>query len=272
MVGVTVLLALWIWPGAAVAADALLFTDCPDCPDMIALPRGRFLMGAADQRPEFGPAVDVAIVRAFALSVTEVTFDQYQRCVDGGGCAATPDDHGWGRGRRPVINVSWDDANRYATWLSRRTSHAYRLPSESEWEYAARGGAMTAYAWGELVGSGRANCRGCGASPWDGTSTAPAASFAANGFGFHDMAGNVSEWVADCWFDRHDPAASGQAARGSTEGACRQRVTRGGDWYYIAPLATSAARMKNAPIAASYTIGFRVARDIDGSETAKPEN
>ncbi|MDX2224205.1 MAG: SUMF1/EgtB/PvdO family nonheme iron enzyme, partial [Rhodospirillaceae bacterium] len=192
---------------------------------------------------------------------------QYRACVRAGGCAAEPDDHGWGRGNRPVIKVAWADALRYAEWLSRASGHRYRLPSEAEWEYAARAGGLARYPWGDDSGMARANCRGCGAKPWSGDRSAPAASFAANGFGFFDLHGNVSEWVADCWASTHRDPAGGrvrdQAPRVAGAGVdCAKRVTKGGDWYYIPALATSAARMGNDAGMTSYTIGFRVARDV----------
>ena len=118
--------------------------------------------------------------------------------MSAGGCSHRPDDEGWGRSRRPVIYVSWDDAQSYVGWLSSQTGASYRLLSESEWEYAARAGSSTAYSWGNQIGSGRANCGGddCG-DQWD--KTAPVGSFSPNAYGLHDMHGNLWEWVQDCW-------------------------------------------------------------------------
>jgi len=242
----------------AVAAELPRIRDCDICPTMVVLPAGRFIMGAEGQRPAFAPAIDRAIESPFAIAETETTFDQYQLCVEAGVCRGGQDDHGWGRGSRPVINVDWDDANIYASWLTRVTGKAYRLPTEAEWEYAARAGTVTAYSWGDDVGVGHANCRSCGADPFGGNQSAPVASFPPNPFGLRDMSGNVSEWVADCWSERHDPAREE-----ANHAACPRRVTRGGDWYYIPALATSAARMGNVGSIASYTIGFRVARTIE---------
>ncbi len=237
------------------------FQDCPNCPVMTVVPPGRFIMGADDQRESYGPAHDRSIAQPFAVAQTETTFAQYQTCVDAGICKTIENDHGWGRGHQPVINVSWHDANDYADWLSRITGKPYRLPTEVEWEYAARAGTVARYPWGEAVGEGNANCRNCG-TDWSGRKAAPVAQFAPNGFGLYDMNGNVSEWVADCWVERHSPLEGAPPADSSPR-ECTARVTRGGDWYYVPILSTSAARKPNAPILWSYTIGFRVVVDID---------
>ncbi len=233
------------------------FRDCIDCPEVVVLPSGRFTMGADDERESFGPARDAIITRSFAISRTEITFREYDVCVQAGGCRGNISDHGWGRGDRPVINVSWPDARAYADWLSRTTKHRYRLPTEEEWEYAARAGSPARYFWGAEVGTGLANCRGCG-TPWSGRQSAPVAQFEPNAFGLYDMHGNVSEWVADCWIDR----SGGPGDSGGASSDCAARVTRGGDWYYVAALSTSAARKPNAPNLNSYTIGFRIVREL----------
>ena len=127
-----------------------VFRDCPDCPEMVVIPSGSFRMGClsndSDCRVFEEPVHGVTISRAFALGKHEVTFAQWDACVSAGGCNGyRPDDNGWGRGDRPVVNVSWEDAQLYVSWLSSRTGYAYRLPSESEWEYAARSGTLTKY-------------------------------------------------------------------------------------------------------------------------------
>ena len=124
-----------------------------------------------------------------AVGKYEVTFAEWDTCVAGGGCSHKPKDLGWGRDRRPVIDVKWNNAQEYVKWLSRKTGKSYRLLFEAEWEYAARGGAKS-----EVFGKGNANCDGCG-SRWDNKRTAPVGSFRANGFGLHDMLGNVMEWT-----------------------------------------------------------------------------
>ena len=146
----------------------------------------------------------------------------------GGGCGGyRPDDEGWGRGTRPVINVSWENAQAYVSWLSSQTGQNYRLLSEAEWEYVARAGSQTAYSWGSDIGSNRANCEGCG-SRWDDDRTAPVGSFQANAFGVHDMHGNVWERVEDCWNDNYRRAPSDGSAW--LRGNCNRRVSRGGSW------------------------------------------
>ena len=174
------------------------FRDCPSCPEMVVVPAGSFVMGSP--RSEVGRDGDevlqheVTISQPFAVGKHEVTFAEWDTCVSAGGCDGyRPDDKGWGRGSRPVIHVNWNEARSYVAWLSRKTGKEYRLLTEAEWEYAARAKTRTRYSWGDSVGRNRANCRGCG-SRWDGRETAPAGSFAANGFGLHDMSGNVSEW------------------------------------------------------------------------------
>ena len=207
------------------------FRDCASCPEMVVIPGGTFTQGSpASEEGRYsdeGPQRRVS-VRPFALGVTEVTFAQWDACVSSGGCSHRPVDAGWGRGSRPVINVSWNDAKAYIAWLNRKVEgRPYRLPSESEWEYAARAGTQTRYSWGDGVGRNRANCDGCG-SRWDGESTAPVGSFSPNRFGLHDMHGNVREWVEDCW----NGSYSGAPRNGSAwrSGDCSRAVLRGGSW------------------------------------------
>ncbi len=142
----------------------------------------------------------------------------------GGRCRTTK----WGRGNRPVVNVTWDDATAYAQWLSAVTGESYRLPSEAEWEYAARAGTETAYSWGDELGTNKANCDGCGSRWDDDEETAPVGSFAPNAWGLHDMHGNVWEWTGNCWNEGY----AGAPADGSawTDGHCGRRVVRGGSY------------------------------------------
>ena len=146
-------------------------------PLMVAVPAGSFRMGCVNDDGEclthYLPVHTVNVPR-FGLSKHEVTFAQWDACLDAGGCNGyRPDDRGWGRGDRPAMRIRWSDAQSYVSWLSRQTGQPYRLPSESEWEYAARAGREAKYHWGAAVGENRANCDGCG-SVWDGRSTAPA--------------------------------------------------------------------------------------------------
>ena len=208
-----------------------VFRDCPECPEMVVIPAGEFMMGSppsGDYRAE-SPVHRVTIAEPFAAGVYEVTFDEWDACVDDGGCGGyRPHDYeGWGRGIRPVIGVSWEDARAYVDWLSRRTGEDYRLLSEAEWEYAARAGTTTRYHWGDDIGRNRANCHAemCG-DRWE--YTAPVGSFAANAFGLHDMHGNVWEWVGDCWNGSYADAPSDGSVWES--GDCGRRVLRGGSW------------------------------------------
>ncbi len=232
-------------------------------PLMVTIPAGRFRMGCLsnddDCSDDEHPAHDVTIGAPFALSVFAVTFQEWDACVAAGGCRGhRPDDEGWGRGTHPVINVSWDDAKEYVAWLSAETGASYRLPSESEWEYATRAGTTTKYHWGDDIGSNRANCNeGC-RDRFDGT--APVGSFAPNAWGLHDMHGNVSEWVEDCWNGNYRGAPSDGSAW--LRGECERRVSRGGSWYSSPRLLRAAFRNTNSTGLRSYILGFRVARTL----------
>ena len=241
------------------------FRDCPECPEMVVLPAGSYRMGSPPGergRGHVGPVHEVTLGAPFAMGVYEVTFAEWDACARGGGCPrgeGIAEDRGWGRGRRPVINVSWNEAQAYAMWLSRKTGKRYRLPSESEWEYAARAGTATAYSWGAHIGFNLANCDGCG-SRWDGVRTAPAGSFAANPWGLHDMHGNVREWTQDCWKDNYRGAPADGSAWES--GDCSQRVLRGGSWNYKPSILRAANRFWNPSGNRYYNVGFRVARTL----------
>ena len=239
------------------------FRECPSCPEMVVVPAGSFMMGSPSHEEgrygNEGPAHRVTISEPFAAGVYEVTFAEWDACASGGGCGGhRPDDEGWGRGNRPVINVSWKDAQAYADWLSRKTGAEYRLLSEAEWEYAARAGTTTRFHWGDDVGRNRANCY-CGDS-WD--TTAPVGSFAANGWGLHDMHGNVWEWVEDCWNESYAGAPSDGNAWES--GNCDRRVLRGGSWYSddVERFLRSANRSRSETGFRRKYDGFRVARTL----------
>ena len=165
------------------------------------------------------------LAKPFAVSKFEVTFEQWEACVAVGACAHVPDS-GMGRNTQPVINVSWDDVQRYVAWFSKMTGRPYRLLSEAEWEYAARAGTTTAYSWGGAIDENNANCKGCG-SQWDDRQTAPVGSFAPNAFGLYDMRnGNVWEWVEDCFHDNYEGApkdGSPWIAQGDCKNRCPSR-------------------------------------------------
>lgn len=232
-------------------------------PEMVVIPNGQFRMGCVSGQDCFNselPVHDVTIPQAFAVSKYEVTFDDWDACVVAGGCGGyRPDDEGWGRGRRPVINVSWSDAQEYVAWLSRQTSQTYRLLSEAEWEYVARAGSSTAYSWGNDVGSNRANCDGCG-SQWDSIQTASVGSFPANPFGVHDTSGNVWEWVEDCWNESYAGAPSDGSVRPS--GDCSRNVSRGGAWSFGPNTLRSANRGRDSSGGRYNNTGFRVAQAL----------
>ena len=192
----------------------------------------------------------------YAIGKYEVSFAEYDRFAQATG-RHLPHDEGWGRDDRPVINVSWKDAEAYASWLSEQTGHRYRLPSESEWEFAARADTTTAFWWDGLMEVNPANCFDCG-SRWDGTSTAPVGSFQANKFGLHDTAGNVQEWTGDCYHPSYQDAPS-DGSVWQTSG-CTQRVVRGGS--YTSPLDSvrSARRGQYDQDTRLDNLGFRVVR------------
>ncbi len=235
------------------------FQDCAECPQMVTIPAGSFLMGSPQNEEgryhNEGPAHRVTIAEPFAVSTYEVTFVEWDACAADGGCDGyRPDDWGWGRGNRPVINVSWEDAQAYVRWLRRKTGKEYRLLSEAEWEYAARAGTTTRYSLGDYLSPREAN--------YDETAgkTQPAGSYAPNGFGLYDMHGNVTEWVQDCWNNNY--AGAPTDGRAWESGGCADRVLRGGFWYLNSRYLRSADRSRNAAWFRNYGFGFRVARTL----------
>ena len=205
-----------------------------------------------------GPQHSVTIAKPFAVSKFDVTFADWDACVSVGGCPQVSDS-GFGRGTRPVINVSWDEAQQYVAWFSKMTGRPYRLLTEAEWEYAARAGSTTAYFWGDEIGKGNANCIGCG-SQWDNRQTSPVGSFKPNAFGLYDMAGNVWQWVQDCYHDNYDGAPTDGSAW--TIGDCSQRVVRGGSWVNNPQNLRSANRDRITTDNRINDIGFRVGRTL----------
>jgi formylglycine-generating enzyme required for sulfatase activity len=227
---------------------------------MVPISPGHFAMGDlhGDGDLDERPVHAVVIGRAFALGRYEITFDEYERYCDEKG-DPVPDDGGFGRGRRPVVNITWHDATAYAAWLSRQTAHRYRLPSEAEWEYAARGGTGTRFWWGEQAGAGHANCAGC-ETRWESESTAPVGRFPASPFGVQDMSGNVWEWVADCYHDSYEGVPAD--GRPYAPPSCGQRVVRGGSWILPPREMRAANRWRWFPVLTADELGFRVARDL----------
>jgi formylglycine-generating enzyme required for sulfatase activity len=233
------------------------FRDCAECPEMVVVPAGSFRMGSSNNDRE-KPVHEVSIAKPFAIGVREVTFEEWDRCVSEKGCKFRPDDRGWGRGRRPVINVSWVDAKEFVTWLSQKTGQAYRLPSEAEWEYAARGGTSSSFWWGRAVGSRHANCREC--STGESEQTFPVGTYKANPFGLYDTAGNAAEWVEDCWNDDYHKSPTNGLPW--VTGQCRLRVLRGGSFDSESEYVRSNSRFRYDIDVRYSGNGFRVVRQL----------
>ncbi len=227
--------------------------------EMVSIPGGTFRMGdlsgagKGNERP-----VRVVTVPAFRLGKHEVTYGQWAACLADRGCNGySPHWIDGGNYNHPIVSVSWNDTQSFIDWLNRKTGGSYRLPSEAEWEYAARAGTTTKYSWGDGIGNNRANCDGCG-SQWDDKWTAPVGSFPANAWGLHDMHGNVGEWVQDCANYGYSGAPADGSAR--TSGNCRQRVIRGGSADGYPGSMRSAARGRDDRMS-RYAHGFRLAQD-----------
>ena len=227
-------------------------------PEMVVVPSGRFRMvcvSGIECSDNEKPVHDVEIAPPFALSIYEITFEDYDRFT----YPLRMDPHDRGNSRHPVFNVMWDCANDYAAWLSEQTSKRFRLPTEAEWEYAARADSTTAYFWGNDIGRNLANCGFdfCG-DRWE--ATASVGSFPANAWGLHDMHGNVYEWVQDCWNDSYVGAPKDGSAWLS--GDCDRRVVRGGSFHFF-PTGVRSAFRDEDPLSFRYNFqGFRLARDL----------
>ena len=232
------------------------FRDCEGCAEMVVIPAGSFDMGSNTEYEN--PPHRVSFAKQFAIGRYEVTFDQWDKCFEEKGCKHRPDDRDWGRGNRPVINVSWDDIKLFIAWLSQKSGQTYRLPSEAEWEYAARGGTTTPYWWGREVGSRQANCRECDSG--SGQQTLPVGSFKANPFGLYDTAGNAAEWVDDCWNESYRNAPTNGSAW--LAGQCRLRVLRGGAFDSAAKYVRSSARFRYDSDVRYSANGFRLVREL----------
>ena len=261
---------LWLGPvraadPAASTADATpfpvatlaSFRDCAQCPEVVVLPLGQFVMGSPpSERHRFdneGPQHSVQVTRPIAIGKYPVTMQELAAWRQGSVAASDA--------RLPAVMVTWYDAQHYVQWLSQQTGHRYRLPTEAEYEYAERAGTMTPYYWGSDIGKGHANCLGCG-SPVDGTGSTPVGSFAPNAFGLFDMAGDVFEWVQDCYFETYEGAPSdASVARESSSGECPMRVLRASSWFNLPSFLRSAYRFRELPGGRSARRGFRVVRE-----------
>jgi len=288
-----------------------VFQDCPDCPRMVVIPAGEFTMGSpaseAGRGLDEGPQRQVSIAQPFALGRSEVTVAEFRRFVEesgykteaerdtraqgcsgfvyadpAAGISAPPAVTSWRSpglaqaqiDSHPVLCVSWNDARAYAQWLSRKTGRRYRLPTEAEWEYAARAGSASARYWGDdadqacrfanVADQSRFQTWGFGQKHecTDGHYfTAPAGGYQPNRFGLYDMIGNVWEWTEDCWNASYAGAPADASAW--LGGDCAQRVERGGSWSTVPRFARSAARFKNPPDYRDNLTGFRVARALE---------
>ncbi len=263
--------------GAAPALAAESFRDCDQCPEMVVVPAGEFTMGArADddsREDDERPARTVSFAKPFAIGRFEITFDEWDACVAGGGCEKGPDE-GWGRGRRPVIHVDFKQAMAYVAWLSRKTGKTYALPSESQWEYAARAGGTAETPWGRTKDQAcrvanvyDATAKAKQPFDWpafpceDGfTETAPVGSFAPNAFGLHDTLGNVWEWIADCY----RPTFAGAPTDGSAVEAdtCMKRMSKGGSWNIFPAWVRPGYRYGLEGNLRSSNLGLRVVREM----------
>ncbi len=242
--------------------------------EMVRIQGSCFLMGSpadeAERDGDEGPQHEVCL-DSFEIGRYEVTFADWDACVADGGCEARPDDEGWGRDRHPVINISWQDARDYTRWLNGRGGQSgYRLPSEAEWEFAARAGTKTPFSTGECISTDQANFDGTfeyGDCPpptqVDLHRTQPVGSYEPNPWALYDMHGNVNEFVADCWNDDYDGAPTDGSAW--EDGNCTRRVLRGGSWHGYPGYLRSAYRCRSGPAFSHRTIGFRLARSVDHS-------
>ena len=234
-----------------------IFRDCADCPEMVMVPAGGFMMGSPESEKGHedneGPVHHVSIGQDFAIGRYEVTFEEWDACVAGGGCKG--DIYlmtGWGRGSRPVT-TTYKNAKDYTEWLSRKTGNSYRLPSEAEWEYAARAGTTTPYNFGVTISADQAAVGGS-------DKTVPVGSYPPNAFGLHEVHGNVWEWTDDCWHDSYARAPSD--SRVWNTGDCSRRVIRGGSWNFRPSKARSANREWNGFGVGNIHIGFRVVSTV----------
>jgi formylglycine-generating enzyme required for sulfatase activity len=243
---------------AGVAGAVAALKDCDACPLMVALNPAPFTMGSNNSDPSERPAHKVALRAPFAIGKYEVTVNQWKQCVKANVCPTlpSPDD---APGNVPMRDVSWDEVQLYLKWLSTVSGRPYRLPTEAEWEYAARGGTTTRYWWGDQMKGGNSSCEGCG-EPWKADAPPPVGSFIANPFGLYDMNGSVWEWVQDCWHNNYKGApADGSAWVG---GDCRARVIRGGSWKEDGSYMLSTTRFKYDASVRQSQNGFRVARSL----------
>jgi formylglycine-generating enzyme required for sulfatase activity len=261
-----------VLPAASPSRDT--FKDCDKCPEMVVVPAGSFTMGSPDnerdRRFQEGPQHRVTFDRAFAAGKFAVTFDEWDECVADGGCSGyQPADQGWGRGRRPVINISWNDAKTYVAWLSRKTGKTYRLLSEAEREYVTRAGTSTSFWWGSAITTSQANYDPRGSYDGNGgieepyrQRTEPVDAFEPNPWGLYQVHGNVWEWTQDCYHGSYNGAPTDGSAWTSED--CSLRILRGGSWNFSPSYLRAAHRLAGTPDNRVFgnAVGFRVGRSL----------
>jgi formylglycine-generating enzyme required for sulfatase activity len=271
---------LLMWSGVATAAALQpgdRFSDCADCPELVVVPAGEFAMGSpqdeAGHQETEGPLHKVEIRRPIAIGLSEVSADEWQACVNDNACVVPAGDDAPGL---PVAGISWNDAKDYTAWLTAKSGESYRLPSEAEWEYAARAGTATPWFWGEAADMSCTFANLANAACNDGhDGPAPRGDTRTNPFGLHDMAGNLSEWVEDCWYEGYGGAPEDGNARTLSlrtslpepyapypPGNCNWKVHRGGSWASPPVAARSAARSGLPRYESRDTIGLRVVRSL----------
>ena len=268
-----------LWSATALAGPVQpgeRFRDCADCPEMVVLPAGAFVMGSpADEvgrQANEGPQHKVEIRRPIALGLREVSAGEWQACVASGACTAP---QASAAAEAPVSGISWNDAKDYTAWLTLKAGKTYRLPSEAEWEYAVRAGTATAWYWGDATDVTCAFANLVAACDGGHDGPAPVGEYRPNPFGLHDMVGNVSEWVEDCWYEGYGGAPEDGNARTLSlrsslpepyapypAGNCNWKVHRGGDWAQPPAAARSAARAGLPRYESRDTIGLRLARSL----------
>ncbi len=233
-------------------------SDCDNCPDMVVVQPGSFSMGDARGDRSEKPAHRVTLRKPFAIGRYEVTLAQWNACVQADACRAIADTSGWSD-KSPARDLSWVDAQRYVRWLSKLSGQNYRLPTEAEWEYAARAGTSSRYWWGEKIEPGKANCKGCGGD-WNNDAPVNVDALPPNPFGIYGMNGGVWEWVEDCWHKDYTGAPTDGSAWTSSD--CRENVIRGGSWRNDSTYAHSASRFTYDTAVRYILNGFRVAKSL----------
>jgi formylglycine-generating enzyme required for sulfatase activity len=246
------------------------FKECQNCPEMVVVPAGAFMMGSPaselGRRNEEGPQRKVVFANPFAVGKFEVTFDEWDACVSDGGChGIKPPDQGWGRGRQPVINVSWGEAQSYVAWLATKTGKSYRLLSEAEREYVTRAGTTTPFWWGSSISTNQANYNGHytygnGVTGEYRARTIPVDSFAPNPWGLYQVHGNIWDLTDDCYHDSYQGAPTDGSAWTSVD--CPYHIIRGGSYDFDPVNLRSAARNWFPTGSIMLHMGFRVGRTL----------